>query len=265
MDFLARFKGRTNFVTKEGIDPLMSEASTPIRKNISASTYDFSRSPTKAKTIGTLGHSMRSSPSPVKLIASPKASPLSGLEIRKNLSLDHRVGKNSNMMQLRILTDPNFFERQDSHTRTPNPTSYLTPQHKLLTEKERLTLEDLTFSHRISRLKTNPKIGQYSVSQSNVFDKFSDRQKPQQLIDSPLSPKHVDYFINSAYRDAYLNKGVENVESHESRLARMSFIDRQEKVLSKYRQKPSSHGDIYGQNTLNSSWERGMKMGSPKH
>jgi hypothetical protein len=247
MDFLARFKGRTNFVTKEGIDPVMSEASTPIRKNISASTYDFSRSPTKAKTLATLGHSLRSSPSPVKITSSPKATPLSGiLEVRKNASMD-RGGKSSNLQQLRILTDPNFFERQESFTRSPNP-MYGTPQHrKLLSEKERSTLEDLTFSHRIIRLKSNPpKIGQYGVSQSNIFDKFSEKQRVHQSIDSPLSPKQVDYYINSAYRDSFMSKGMDNnMESSESRLARMSFIDRQEKLLSKYKPKPSSHGDIY--------------------
>jgi len=32
MDFLTRFQGRTNFVTKEGIASVMAESSTPIDK-----------------------------------------------------------------------------------------------------------------------------------------------------------------------------------------------------------------------------------------
>lgn len=51
MEFLARFQGRTNFVTKEGITSIISEPSSPIKKK-SSFQIDESPKPSSIKIPG---------------------------------------------------------------------------------------------------------------------------------------------------------------------------------------------------------------------
>ena len=48
MDFLSKFKGKTSFVSKEGIDAVLMESNSPVLKR--SNTYDFDSSPAHSIT-----------------------------------------------------------------------------------------------------------------------------------------------------------------------------------------------------------------------
>jgi len=235
MDFLARFKGRTNFVTKEGICSIITEASTPIeKKNVTNAFGSPKLSSTFNKPVPQT-ESRLSSTSPVRGGRSPdrvfQAQPHSTLhESYENYP------KNSSMMQLKIQTDPNFFGKKDKALHAPH-SYYSTPQHKFFSPEDEPVSPDSQHSYRTAEMRqVSHSSGKPTVSQSQIYSNMYEQRGLKNMPEN--SAVHRSDSYNSALlRPAPRQNSVQNKEAQDTRLARMNFIERQEKVLMKYRSK----------------------------
>lgn len=230
MDFQARFKGRTNFVTREGISSLITGASTPIAKQGPSSGFNTPKPSSKTQN-NTPSHEEHagSSMSPTQkrsLHASLYRTPRT--EHRQDEVIEQNW-KPSNMA-LKIQTDPYFYNNEEKPGATPK-SYYATPQSRFFPKGEPVSAGSMPLSSRAMEIKQMVQFKAQSEPYLNRDYSLSEqRQKP--ILDSSIM-----YGGSSMYKSTSRQSEMMNHNSQEERIARMGFVERQEKVLNRYKKK----------------------------
>jgi len=266
MDFLTRFKGRTNFLTKLGPNDLMSEASTPVLKVHSqpepSSTYSGAKKmrPMKQKLLYHTEAQFSPKRHHTEMTDGNSMSPVKGGMFMRNHS-HHR--KPSSQSDLHIVTDPQLNEQERRQHWAPPRHDYFTPQHGYMARHEPEEVEEWNFSQRVNNMKA-PRLVHYNSARIN--------QNNEMMVDSPgLKQSYGNSnliqrpsLINTNPKSNLLRPGFkfngdlsptpqQQPQGHENRVNKMVFVERQEKVLNKYRPNLQVQTDSYSQKYLNRS------------
>jgi len=237
MDFLTRFQGRTNFVTKEGITSVMTDSSCPIDKLTSQPLVETPRPIRKSKTVSKQPTPRASNDRREQLLASfsPKA--------QTNQFPLQLTKKQSSPPQLKLQTDMNYFDAKERGPKL-TPHGYYTPQHRFY-QNEPYSADKVSFTQQIESYNMNSLL----LGRNNNTGYTQKNMKPSESPFMGLKTTNysMNHGISQSPRESMKNNESSYFEAPESRIARMGFVERQEKVLNKYRPKLYSEGDIFAQ------------------
>jgi len=161
--------------------------------------------------------------------------------------------KNSSPPQLKLQTDVNYFENNTKFA----PHAYYTPQHRHY-QNEPYSADKVSFSQKVENYNMNSLL----LGRNNNGGYTQKNAKPAESPFSGLKTTNysMNYGISQSPRESLRNNDSYNSEAPESRIARMSFVERQEKVLNKYRPKLPSEGDVFAQVKMSQSQAHMPKM-----
>lgn len=110
----------------------------------------------------------------------------------------------------------------------------MTPQNRLQ-GTDSVDTGNFSFSTRVAELKRNPKVFRTGGTQSQIFNSIPDQQQGHRHApESPINLKFRERFHSPQF---HFTPKEGHDETQENRLARMNFIERQEKVIFKYKAK----------------------------
>ena len=150
--------------------------------------------------------------------------------------LERSSTKFSSAVGLHVTTDRRFFEKDKQNDWATPKVHYYTPQHKLLALNEPNSADKWSFSQRVNNMKSSSRLVSPSIhmEKSLTSTLTQDRRFDNTLMknfNQPSLPTPSEQYRNYKYSDDF------NPEGQEMRLAHMNYFERQEKLLSQYKQR----------------------------
>jgi len=249
MEFLERFKGKTNQLTREGIISTITASSTPINKN--------SQQEARAPSNGPSHKEKKPLTNPkTKRTQYRKAASIKDMFQAPREPLENQDSPNS----LRVITSeenldsPMFEIPQDSSTF--NRRAH-TGQHPHSQGLGLINKDHLINTHPISKgdyflkrssesnLYVPMRYDSYTTSHGKVSAAEYANQKLKSLFDNISNQSNIYSHENPYYSRSNFGKNFEEKNSlQEARLSKFSFIERQEHLISKYKVRPGKEEEI---------------------
>ncbi len=257
MDFAQRFKGRTNHLTRDGIISTLTDKSIPIEKekipfkpgpptnvkkklhqNLNPNHLETGKSPKKPSKIGEISNQLaytdRRSLEKIKAISeyqNLKPSNINTISPKKTRSLNSLSGsmsvKHINKDKLYHLPETSIYSSPEIYKKLRQPKSNIF--HSQTNPFYKMNLEN---GDRLSKQIAD------IISRSKIINESESKGKGYK---QPLKLRLNDG-DESQESFAFLNKNYLNKEyfpvtstSSDSRVIGLSFVDRQERMISKYK------------------------------
>jgi len=165
--------------------------------------------------------------------------------------------KNSSPPQLKLQTDINYFEQNERAGKFA-PNSYYTPQHRFYSQNEPMSADKVSFSQKIEAYNMNSLL---LGRNAGGYNKMYAKPPESPMMGLKTTNFSINHGMQPSPREARNNSNDSYHLEAQERLARMGFIERQEKVLNKYRPKLYSEGDVFApQNMQNMAGQSQMHM-----
>ena len=151
--------------------------------------------------------------------------------------------KNSSPPQLKLQTDINYFEQNERAGKFA-PNAYYTPQHRIYSQNEPMSADKVSFSQKLEAYNMNSLL--LGSRNAGGYNKMYARPPESPMMGLKTTNFSINHGMQQSPRASLMKEShdLSHLEAQE-RLARMGFIERQEKVLNKYRPKLNSEGDVF--------------------
>lgn len=156
----------------------------------------------------------------VSLYSTPRNQPRNGVSFERN-------GKPSNM-NLQLQTDPYFYHSEEKPEVLPK-SYFSTPQSRFFPKGEPVSAGRMPLSSRAMEIK---QIVQFKSQSDPTLNRDYSRSEQGKKYTPDSS---IIYGGSSMYKSTPRHNEVMSQGNQEERIARMGFVERQEKVLMRYK------------------------------